>query len=440
VTGSSFDAQRGSNFTVSFVPPACFGSAPCVANPNGYTVHWQIVSDQHFSKDRQHGKHYVSILEAHRLEPAKASDTRGRDASGQPAALVEPTDYCSYTQECGAPSYRYTKAADVHQQASVPLQHTPTTRDQPSSCESEIAYSWSSSGKIQLEHKIIANIQCPPDGHEDDIHQRLCDGESYRVWVTVECEHVEPGCANATSNEVVVDLPQAPGALFLTHEVLPNEAAKRCMQLYRELIRACQEREELLSSIAEFDRRSIQPERLWDKSTNLMLEQRTRKANIRSLLQLEHIISSSAQEHDEMRKQANLMVRLKWDKPREHGAFKVRRFVLQVREEPWSNAEIMIPSYVDIGGQENDIAQHPVGRPYQAVLPGFRLGKRSRVCMFAIGAAQDAQRYTVVMPPSNVCAGSPPGLNLTECEVGSVRNPQRFAIIRQQALCLACAL
>ena len=60
--------------------------------------------------------------------------------------------------------------------------------------------------------------------------------------------------------------------------------------------------------------------------------------------------------------------------------------------------------------------------------------------MFAIGAAQDAQRYTVVMPPSNVCAGSPPGLNLTECEVGSVRNPQRFAIIRQQALCLACAL
>lgn len=59
--------------------------------------------------------------------------------------------------------------------------------------------------------------------------------------------------------------------------------------------------------------------------------------------------------------------------------------------------------------------------------------------MFAIGAAQDAQRYTVVMPPSKACAGAPHGLNLTGCEVASVRNPQRFAIIRQQALCLACA-
>jgi hypothetical protein len=30
-----------------------------------------------------------------------------------------------------------------------------------------------------------------------------------------------------------------------------------------------------------------------------------------------------------MRKKANLMVRVKWDKPREHGAFKVRRLVFK---------------------------------------------------------------------------------------------------------------
>ena len=429
VTGASYDATRGSSFTVSFVPPACWGTAPCVANPKGYTVHWQIVSDQHVPKDRRYSKHYVSILEGHRLEPAKVADARGRDASGRPAALVEATDYSSYTQECGAPGYRSTNAADAHQQAPVSLQHAPgatapAVGGQPPSCDCEVGYSWSTKGTLQVEHRIIAQIQCPPAGHEDDIGRRLIDGESYRVWVTVECEHVQPASANVTSNEVVIDLPQAPGAVFLTHEVLLNNAATRCMELYGTLIRACQEREDLLSSIAEFDRRAIQPERLWDKSTNLILEQRTRKANIRKLLHLEHIIRTSSQEHDARRKDAGLTVRVKWGKPREHGAVKVRRFVLQILEEPWSNAEIMIPSYVDLVGKGNAIEQHPFARPYEAVLPCFRLGKRTTFRMFAIGAAQDAQRFTVVMAPSSDCAGVPPGVNLKGSEVSSVRNSQ----------------
>ena len=46
---------------------------------------------------------------------------------------------------------------------------------------------------MQQEHRIVAHIRCPPEGEEDDIALRLRDAGSYRVWVTVECKHVQPG-------------------------------------------------------------------------------------------------------------------------------------------------------------------------------------------------------------------------------------------------------
>lgn len=191
---------------------------------------------------------------------------------------------------------------------------------------------------MQQEHRIVAYIRCPPEGEEDSIGRRLRDAASYRVWVTVECDHVQPGIANVTTSDAVLHLPHPPEAVFLTHQLLPNKAAVRTMQLYAALTKACQQREELIQRVNAFDRRAILPDRLWGKSTNLLNEQRMRKVNIRRLLQVEAGILELTREHEAMRAQASLSLRLKWQKPREHGAARVRRYVVQLLEAPWNNA------------------------------------------------------------------------------------------------------
>ena len=44
----------------------------------------------------------------------------------------------------------------------------------------------------------MAHIRCPPDGAEDDVVLRLRDAASYRIWVTVECDHVQQGGCSGT--------------------------------------------------------------------------------------------------------------------------------------------------------------------------------------------------------------------------------------------------
>jgi len=78
--------------------------------------------------------------------------------------------------------------------------------------------------------------------------------------------------------------------------------------------------------ISDFDRRALQPERLWDKGTNLLHEHRTRKANIRTLLHLEAHLAYLIADHNARRKEARVALDLLWRKPREFGACRCPQF------------------------------------------------------------------------------------------------------------------
>jgi hypothetical protein len=147
-----------------------------------------------------------------------------------------------------------------------------------------------------------------------------------------------------TTSDAILHLPHPPAAVFLSHELLPNAAAQQTMRLYRALSKASQQREELVQRINAFDRKAILPDRLWGKSTNLLDEQRTRKANVRRLLDLEAHILNLTREHEASRVQAAVALRLHWRKPRQHGAASVVRYVLQLLESPWTNAVSVYPS------------------------------------------------------------------------------------------------
>ena len=56
---------------ISFVPPACYGTPPCVAHPAGYTVHWETLQGSGGDSKRHRASLYVPVLDAHRMEPAR---------------------------------------------------------------------------------------------------------------------------------------------------------------------------------------------------------------------------------------------------------------------------------------------------------------------------------------------------------------------------------
>lgn len=177
VTGATFDAASGSSFTVTFVPPSCFGTAPCSATPVGYTVHWELISDSRdasVTKDRGYASHYVDIMEAHRLEPSKAGDlSRLSPQNKASPPLHSDRDYASQQSQ-----------NETHKGAS-------RVQKLPRAAQVDISYSWSttgangSSGVIEVApHTIIAIITCPPPGRENDLKLRLLDGARYCIWVS----------------------------------------------------------------------------------------------------------------------------------------------------------------------------------------------------------------------------------------------------------------
>jgi len=399
ITGARFDAQWGSSFTVSFVPPACFGTPPCTANPRGYTVHWQMMphSGAQVPLNRRQSSQYIGILAAHRLEPAKMADARGRDECGKAAECVETSDYTQYSRESSAPCFSTSQFAsqDSHHGEGSKI---VTNGAPPSSCDCDIGYSWSSSGTVQLAHRIIANIRCPPEGREDDIELRLHDAQAYHVWVQVDALHVQPGVDNLKSNTVELHLPHPPAAVFLSHQVSLNGAGRRCEEVYAALCQASQEREELLQWINTFDRAAIEPHRLWQPSTNLLQEERTRKANIRRLLVLEAKLLDLTRQHQASRRDASICLHLHWAKPSQHGPALIHRYVIQINEAPWDHAEILLPRYVEILASSTACVNDAQGCVYEAALSQLILGKKTSVSMFAVAALQNPSCFQLVSP------------------------------------------
>lgn len=151
-----------------------------------------------------------------------------------------------------------------------------------------------------------------------------------------------------TTSDAILHLPHPPAAVFLSHELLPNAAAQQTMRLYRALSKASQQREQLIQRINAFDRKAILPDRLWGKSTNLLDEQRTRKANVRCLLDLEAHILNLTRQHEASRVEAAVSLRLYWRKPRQHGAATIVRYVLQLLSAPCKNA-VSVYRWLDFG-------------------------------------------------------------------------------------------
>ena len=390
LTGTHYDAAKGSHFTIRFDPPTCHGTSPCTALPDGYTLHWEMMSSSSdtptIPMNRGHGSLFVSIQECHTLGKAQKSGA-AQDAKGE-----------------------------------------------------------------AIEHRVVAELEFPPQGSEDALGLRLCDGASYLVWISVECQHVQSGIPNVTSNKVNVHLPAPPEAVFIKQKFELNTAAIRCMQLYRALRKACERREvctfacfgknesvcnltmdlfawadnafsatkELLQWIGKFDEQAIAPERLWTKSSTLLHEQRTRKVNIRKLMHIESQILKMTQEHEACRAEAELSLALDWSKPKEYGALKVRRYVVEVMQAPWASAELLIPRYIDIPADSELCLKHEMQQQYRTEVGKLPLGRKTQIRMFSIAAVQDPNECSVAPPASVSDSALRAGLNLKEVEIVSM--------------------
>jgi hypothetical protein len=302
VAATSFDAAKGSSFTVRFEPPACFGTPPTSSVPHAYTVHWEMLSDSDLNlpADRRprKGSLQVSTKEAHHIAAVRAETSRERWGKGErkagdtsPSTCREDIgctsaadqsvdggghergstlDVVDWQREFRSPSAPLLKHGPEHVQASG-SGRTPGVSGRALSKHSSADRGGGAAAG--LEYKVVVEIQCPAEGSEDLVRARLIDAATYRVWVVVECQHVQPDIANVTSKPILIHLPFPPASPFVSHRLSFNTAATRCMQLYRALYKAAQRREELLESITEFDHNAMAPQRLWTKSSSLLAEQ-----------------------------------------------------------------------------------------------------------------------------------------------------------------------
>ena len=152
----------------SFVPPACYGTQPCVARPVGYTVHWETREEAAGSNRKPQGASlYVPVLEAHRMEPAKkmrlrtaatfaaraaASVDHGKDERREPKGQK-----AVFSHECA-------QALPGGQQALVGTQHSVGTTveasgDQAPTCDCDAAYRMGKSERPSSAH--LCNAASP---------------------------------------------------------------------------------------------------------------------------------------------------------------------------------------------------------------------------------------------------------------------------------------
>lgn len=137
----------------SFVPPACYGTQPCVARPVGYTVHWETLEEAGGSNPKKKprgARLYVPVLEAHRMEPAKKM--RLRTAATFAARAVASVDHAKdkrggregqkavFSHECAqALPGRQPSPALAGTQHSVGMT-VEASGDQAPTCDCDAAY------------------------------------------------------------------------------------------------------------------------------------------------------------------------------------------------------------------------------------------------------------------------------------------------------------
>ena len=97
--------------------------------------------------------------------------------------------------------------------------------------------------------------------------------------------------------------------------------------------------------------------------------------------------------HQACRAAAGISMTVIWHKPREYGAVRLKRFVLEVKQPPWANSQLKIPSYYSIPAESAVCRAHAPGQLYRAEFNHLQLGKSADVTLYAIAAPDASDRF-----------------------------------------------